>query len=468
VQSNGKLQNFVKIFSAVRTVTADEQGDRMGSISALRGTRDILPDEIGYWQEVEAIAARTFRNAAYQEIRTPIFEQTELFARGIGQATDVVGKEMYTFTDRGDRSVTLRPEFTAGVVRSFIQHNLAAKGSVQRLWYSGPVFRYERPQAGRQRQFHQIGAELIGNDSPVADVEVIAIATTILQQLGLRSLTLDLNSVGNQADRETYRAALIDYLTPHKEKLDADSQERLTRNPLRILDSKDEQTQAIVANAPQLLDYLSPESRAHFEQVQALLKALEIPFTINPRLVRGLDYYTHTAFEIQSSAPGAQATVCGGGRYDRLVEQLGGKPTPAVGWAMGVERLILLLAQIRPEETTLTPPLVYLVSRGEVAVTQAMVMAQKLRDRGVAVEFDLTGAAFGKQLKRADRSGAKLCLILGETEATEQTVNLKWLETQQEDTWTQSEFWQQCDALMAALPRGNDATLPARLAQLSG
>jgi len=360
-----------------------------------------------------------------------------------------VGKEMYTFSDRGDRSITLRPEFTAGVVRAYIEHNLGTKAQVQRLWYSGPVFRYERPQAGRQRQFHQIGAELIGSDAPAADVEVIAIATDILQQLGLKSLRLDLNSVGNVGDRAQYRQTLIDFLTPHHQDLDADSQDRLTRNPLRILDSKDPKTQAIVQDAPQLLDYLGDESRRHFEQVQNLLTALGIEYRINPRLVRGLDYYTHTAFEIQSDDLGAQATVCGGGRYDGLVAQLGGAATPAVGWAMGVERLILLLEQLHAAPV-LTPE-IYCVSQGDRPTAQALVLAQKLRQAGLRVEFDLSGAAFKKQLKRADRSGAPLCLILGETEADQGTVGLKWLQTQEQTSQTQGEFLENVETLKKRL-----------------
>ncbi|MDB9496470.1 histidine--tRNA ligase [Spirulina major CS-329] len=425
----------------------------MGTIKALRGTRDILPEEVGYWQQVEAIARSVFGNALYSEVRPPIFEQTELFARGIGEATDVVGKEMYTFTDRGDRSITLRPEFTAGVVRAFIEHKLGAKRNVQRLWYAGPVFRYERPQAGRQRQFHQIGAELIGSESPAADVEVIAVATDILQQLGLKSLQLEINSVGNQSDRTAYRAALIEFLTPHKADLDADSQDRLTRNPLRILDSKDPNTQAIVQDAPQLLDYLSDASRHHFEQVQAMLTTLGIEYRINPRLVRGLDYYTHTAFEIQSTDLGAQATVCGGGRYDGLVSELGGSATPAVGWAMGVERLILLLEQLRGEDAPMAWAQVYLVSQGDRATAQGMKLAQALRQAGLRVEFDLSGAAFKKQFKRADRSGASLCLVLGASEAEAGMVGLKWLKTQEQTQQSQADLL------------GSLATLKQRLAE---
>ncbi len=408
----------------------------MGSIQALRGTRDILPEEIGYWQRVESVAQDILSKAAYQEIRTPIFEQTSLFERGIGEATDVVGKEMYTFKDRGDRSITLRPEGTAGVVRAFIEHGLAAHGGVQRLWYGGPMFRYERPQAGRQRQFHQIGVEVLGSPSPRADTEVIAIATQILQTLGLKNLHLNLNSIGNSEDRQHYREALIAYLTPFKSELDPDSQDRLSRNPLRILDSKDEHTQEILQAAPSILDYLNPDSKTRFEQVQQQLTSLGIPYEVNPRLVRGLDYYTHTVFEIQSDDLGAQATVCAGGRYDGLVAQLGGPDTPAVGWAIGLERLILLLQQLQPVSPTRID--FYVVSKGEPAEAQAVVLAQTLRQQGFSVELDLSGSAFGKQFKRADRSGAAACFILGDAEAETQTVQLKWLATGKQEAIAQS------------------------------
>lgn len=399
----------------------------MTNIQALRGTRDILPDETPLWQWVETTARDLLHRAAYREIRPPIFEQTNLFERGIGEATDVVGKEMYTFEDRGGRSITLRPEITAGLVRAVNEHKLTAQGSVLRLWHAGPAFRYERPQAGRQRQFHQLDVELVGSHDPRADVEVIAIATSLLQTLGLKSLTMDLNSVGNGEDRQKYREALVAFLTPHKADLDADSQSRLDTNPLRILDSKDEKTQTIVKAAPSLLDFLSDESRHHFEKVQQYLTDLGIAYQINPRLVRGLDYYTHTAFEIQSADLGAQATVCGGGRYDGLFAQLGGPDTPAIGWAIGLERLTLLLKQLAIEPAAKMD--VYVVSRGEAAAGVALKMAQVLRQAGLAVEMDLSGSAFGKQFKRADRSGAVLCLILGDTEAEQGTVQLKWLNT---------------------------------------
>jgi histidyl-tRNA synthetase len=399
----------------------------MTSIQALRGTRDILPDEAPLWQWVESTARDLLHRAAYREIRPPLIEQTDLFERGIGEATDVVGKEMYTFEDRGGRSITLRPEITAGLVRAVNENKLVAQGGILRLWHVGPAFRYERPQAGRQRQFHQLDVELIGSQDPRADAEVIAIATELLQTLGLKSLTMDLNSVGNGEDRQRYRDALVAFLTPVLADLDSDSQQRLERNPLRILDSKDEKTQAIVQDAPSLLNFLSPDSQQHFDQVQQYLTDLGIPYRLNPRLVRGLDYYTHTAFEIQSADLGAQATVCGGGRYDELLAQLGGTDTPAIGWAIGLERLTLLLKQLAVNPTT--PMDVYVVSKGAAAERVAFSLAQALRQAGLAVELDLSGAAFGKQFKRADRSGAALCLIMGEAEAEQGTVQLKWLAT---------------------------------------
>ena len=408
-------------------------------IQALRGTRDILPEEVGYWQSIEATVREILGRAAYQEIRAPIFEQTDLFERGIGEATDVVGKEMYTFTSRGgDKSITLRPEGTAGVVRAYIQHKLHAQGGVQRLWYTGPMFRYERPQAGRQRQFHQVGLELLGCDAPRADAEVIALATDILQSLGLKNLELDINSVGNGADRAQYRQALVSYLEPYKNDLDEDSKDRLTRNPLRILDSKDPKTQEIASNAPKITEHLSAASKKHFDTVLQLLTDLDIKYQINHCLVRGLDYYTHTAFEIKSSDLGAQATVCGGGRYDGLVKELGGPETQAVGWAIGMERLVLLLQQL--SEAPVHNPDFYLVSRGASAEAQGLLLAQKLRGLNFVVELDLSGSAFGKQFKRADRSGAVACLVIGEAEAANNTVNLKWLRSGEQQAIAQQDL----------------------------
>jgi histidyl-tRNA synthetase len=423
----------------------------MGEMQAIRGTRDILPTEVGYWQFVEKKASTILQRALYQEIRTPIFENTFLFERGIGEATDVVGKEMYTFLDRGDRSLTLRPEGTAGVARAYIEHKLQAASGIQRLWYKGPMFRYERPQAGRQRQFHQLGVEVLGSDDPRADVEAIALASEILTALGLKNLKLDLNSVGNGEDRQKYREALINYLTPYRDSLDEDSRERLTKNPLRVLDSKDAKTKEICQEAPSILDHLGEESKKHFDRVQSLLGDLRIPYHLNPCLVRGLDYYTHTAFEIISDDLGAQATVCGGGRYDGLIEQLGGPTTPAVGWAIGLERLILLLQQKNANPALI--PDFYLVSRGELAEAKSLVLAKDLRGLGFSVELDLSGSAFGKQFKRADRVGAIACLIIGDAEAAGETVQLKWMKTQEQITLSRAALLDRNDWLKEEIDR---------------
>jgi histidyl-tRNA synthetase len=383
---------------------------------------DLLPEQTPLWRYVEATARAHFRRAAVQEIRTPLLEVTELFARGIGEATDVVGKEMYTFLDRGERSCTLRPEGTASVVRAAIQHGLLSQGA-QRLWYGGPMFRYERPQAGRQRQFHQIGLELLGFADARSDVEAIAIAWDLLADLGVGGLALELNTLGSPDDRARYREQLVAWLEAHRDQLDPDSQARIHANPLRVLDSKHPDTQALLVAAPSLAEALSAESRERFAQVQAGLAALAIPVQLNPRLVRGLDYYSHTAFEITSGQLGAQATVCGGGRYDGLVQQLGGPATPAIGWALGMERLVLLLSRVS------APPAqsidLYVVSRGEAAEALALPLARACRAAGLAVEWDASGAAFAKQFKRADRSGARYAAVIGDGEAAEGVVRLK-------------------------------------------
>jgi histidyl-tRNA synthetase len=422
----------------------------MASIQAIRGTRDILPGEVGYWQRVESIARDLLDRAAFQEIRTPIFEQTDLFERGIGEATDVVGKEMYSFADKGDRSITLRPEGTAGAVRSYIEHGLHAQGGVQRLWYIGPMFRYERPQAGRQRQFHQLGLEMLGSPDVRADVEAIAIAVDILKAVGLGELVLELNSLGTKADRVQYREALVSYLTPYKADLDPDSQDRLVRNPLRILDSKVARTQEIIQDAPLLGECLSAESLGRFERVQGLLADLGIAYKLNPKLVRGLDYYSHTAFEFQSVQFGA---VGGGGRYDGLVSELGGPETPAVGWAIGLERLIGLLQQLGGSPVVTTD--FYLVSRGEQAEAQALRIAQQLRQAGFRAELDLSGSAFKKQFGRADKSGATACLILGEAEAENGTMQVKWLATKEQSELAQADLVGQFEVWKERLRRNS-------------
>ena len=409
----------------------------MSQLQSLRGMVDLLPETLQRWQAVEAVAREHFRRSGFGEIRTPLLESTDLFCRGIGEGTDVVGKEMYSFNDRGDRSCTLRPEGTASVVRAAVQHGLLSQGA-QKLWYAGPMFRYERPQAGRQRQFHQIGVEWLGVASARSDVEVIALAWDLLAQLGVGGLELEINSLGTPEDRQAYRAALVAWLEQRIDQLDADSQARLSTNPLRILDSKNPATQTLLEQAPTLDDALSPESQQRFMAVQQGLTALGIPFRLNPRLVRGLDYYGHTAFEITSDQLGAQATVCGGGRYDGLIGQLGGAATPAVGWALGMERLMLVLeaaAQQNPDGpaallVSAPGPDAYLVNRGEQAEAAGLALARDLRQHGLSVELDGSGSAFGKQFKRADRSGAPWALVLGDEEAERGEVRLKPLQQQ--------------------------------------
>ena len=402
---------------------------------------DLLPEALQRWQAVEATARDHFHRSGFGEIRTPLLETTDLFCRGIGEATDVVGKEMYSFQDRGDRSCTLRPEGTASVVRAALQHGLLSQGA-QKLWYAGPMFRYERPQAGRQRQFHQIGVEWLGVEKARSDVEVIALAWDLLASLGVGGLQLELNSLGTTEDRRAYRNALVAWLEQRSEVLDPDSQARLRTNPLRILDSKNNDTQALLMDAPTLADALSAASRERFAEVQRGLTALGIPFQLNPRLVRGLDYYSHTAFEITSDQLGAQATVCGGGRYDGLIGQLGGPSTPAIGWALGMERLLLVLdasAQADPQGaaarlTASASPKVYLVNRGSDAERVALALARDLRAAGLRVELDASGSAFGKQFKRADRSGARWALVLGDEEVGRGEVRLRVLQQQAEES----------------------------------
>ena len=402
----------------------------MGSVSGmalerlqtLRGMVDLLPQQTMVWQRVEETARQHFQRGGVQEIRTPLLEATALFARGIGEATDVVGKEMYSFQDRGQRSCTLRPEGTASVVRAAIQHGLLNQGP-QRLWYMGPMFRYERPQAGRQRQFHQIGLELLGVAEERSDVDAMAMAWDLLSDLGIQGLQLQINTLGTPEDRRCYREQLVGWLEQRVQHLDPDSQQRLATNPLRILDSKNRTTQDLLREAPQLLTTLGQESRERFEGVCQLLQALDIPFVIEPQLVRGLDYYTHTAFEITSDQLGAQATVCGGGRYDGLVAILGGPPTAGMGWAMGVERLVLLLGQ----QKQATPPQVVVLNRGDAAQVRALVLTRQLRQANLHVELDLSGATFGRQFKRANRLGGRLVVIIGDQEAQAGVVKLKWL-----------------------------------------
>ncbi|WP_052043119.1 MULTISPECIES: histidine--tRNA ligase [Prochlorococcus] len=397
----------------------------MANFQSLRGMVDLLPMHTERWQLVEDIFRKHFSRAGLQEIRTPLIEVTDLFARGIGEATDVVGKEMYSFLDRGKRSCTLRPEGTASVVRALIQHGLLAKGP-QRLWYSGPMFRYERPQAGRQRQFHQVGVEFFGLQSVMADAELISIAWDLLSELQLKELTLELNTLGTFDDRMNYHKHLVSWLENNFKLLDKDSQDRLYKNPLRILDSKEPSTKKLLEEAPLLKDFLCDESLKRFSDLKNILKNLEIPFTTNDKLVRGLDYYCHTAFEITSKQLGAQSTICGGGRYDRLVEQLGGKSTPSIGWAIGMERLMMLLQENYQDLNT---PDAYVINRGIDAELEALSLARKLRAKKLSIDLDISQAAFSKQFKRANRSNAKWAIIIGEDEIKKGEVQLKRLAT---------------------------------------
>lgn len=397
----------------------------MSDIRAIRGMSDILPQETPYWQFLERTVARVLASYGYGEIRLPVVEKTALFKRSIGEVTDIVEKEMYTFDDRNGDSMTLRPEGTAGCVRAAIQHGIV--NVPQRLWYAGPMFRYERPQKGRQRQFHQIGIESFGISTPDMDAEVILLSARLWHELGLAgSVELQLNSIGSAEARTAYRAALVDYLQQHHDALDEDSQRRLHTNPLRILDSKNTQTQAILDDAPGLEDYLDEESNSDFARLCELLQAAGVPYVINRRLVRGLDYYNKTVFEWVTSELGAQGTVCAGGRYDGLVEQLGGKSTPAVGFAMGMERLVLLLLEVGLSLETPQAD-VYVVAAGDEPYRAALVAAENLRQQlpELRIVQHAGGGSFKSQMKKADKSGARVALIWGEDELAAQSVTVK-------------------------------------------
>jgi histidyl-tRNA synthetase len=376
---------------------------------------DILPADLPDWQRAERAIKDIFASYGYDEIRVPVVEKTELFARAIGGATDVVEKEMYTFEDRGGDLLSLRPEGTAGVVRAALQNGLLY-GAPLRLWYHGPMFRRERPQKGRTRQFHQFGAEVFGASGPDIDAELMAMCQRIWHKLGLPALRLEVNSLGTAPERAEFRAELHHFLSSRKEQLDGDSLRRLDRNPLRIMDSKNPAVQELLLEAPALGDYLGQESNDHFTEFRSLLESLGVPYTVNPRLVRGLDYYSHTVFEWITDELGAQGTVCAGGRYDGLVEIQGGKPWPGIGWAMGQERLIELMRM--QNESAASAPHIYLVMAGEGAVQAGMALAEQLRTEipDLRVQSNLGGGSFKSQFKRADRSGAPLAMILAENE----------------------------------------------------
>lgn len=421
------------------------------SLQAIRGMNDILPEQTPAWRYLERTFAGLLDGYGYSEIRLPILEFTELFARGIGEGTDVVDKEMYTFLDRNGESLTMRPEGTAGCVRAVLEHGLSGGGQVQKLWYTGPMFRYEKPQKGRYRQFHQIGVEVFNLPGPDIDAELIILTWRLWQKLGMAdAVTLQLNTLGSSEARARYREALVAYLQERFEQLDEDSQRRMTTNPLRILDSKVESTQALLVGAPTLHEYLDEESIAHFEGLKARLDAVGLRYEINQKLVRGLDYYCRTAFEWVTDKLGAQGTVCGGGRYDGLVSQFGGKPTPGVGFAMGVERLVLLLETLGVIPAELNRPAdLYVCAFGEPAELAALTLAEQLRSAipGIRLLVNAGAGSFKSQFKKADKSGARFALILGEDEVANRVVGFKPLRDEGEQ---QSIAWDALPEHLAA------------------
>jgi histidyl-tRNA synthetase len=398
-------------------------------IQAIRGMNDCLPSETHVWQMVENVLRQVAGNYGYSEIRMPIVEQTALFKRSIGEVTDIVEKEMYSFEDRNGDHLTLRPEGTASCVRAALQHGLIYNQE-QRLWYMGPMFRHERPQKGRYRQFHQFGIEAFGIATPDIDAEIIMLSARLWKVLGISDeVTLELNTLGSNEERAYYREALIAFLTAHESSLDEDSKRRMLTNPLRVLDSKNEQVQALLEDAPVLTDYLGEESRQHFKQLCERLTHAGIQYRLNPRLVRGLDYYNRTVFEWVTTSLGAQGTVCAGGRYDGLVEQLGGKPTPGFGFALGIERLVLLLTSLNKVAHARPHVDAYFAMFGEGTELIANQLAEQWRDQcpNIRIQCHCGGGNFKKQMKRADKSGAQVALILGEDELAQQHVSIKYL-----------------------------------------
>jgi histidyl-tRNA synthetase len=399
-------------------------------IKSITGTKDILPQEIPLWKRLESIVHQMFRNFNYKEIRTPIFEETALFARGIGEDTDIVSKEMYTFIDRSKTSLTLKPEMTASVVRAFIEHSLDKHQPLNKFYYISPMFRQERPQAGRQRQFHQFGGEALGSSSPLLDAEIIEIAYCILSELGLKDLNVKINSLGVPESRQKYKSILKEYLFDFKNSLSEDSRRRFDTNILRIFDSKIESDQALLKNAPLLIDYLDNESKEHFEIVKNILSQSNIPFEIDPKLVRGLDYYTKTTFEILSAKVGSQSALCGGGRYDLLVKQLGGEPTPGVGFAAGMERILLACANensiILPDEKVD----LYIVNLDKVVLHYKVYkLASTFRHKNLIVDFDYLNRSVKAQMREANKLKARFVMFVGGDEYKSGKITLKNMET---------------------------------------
>lgn len=404
----------------------------------LRGTKDILPEDITLWQHIYKTTLEILSISNYHEIRTPIIESTFLFKRSIGDTTDIINKEMYSFSDQGQRSITLRPEGTASIARAFISNQLYQKKTINKLWYFGPMFRYERPQHGRQRQFHQLGIECLGSMEPIADVEVIRLAHQILNSLQCSNYYLEINSIGNIEERLKYSETLYDYLLKYKQELNEDSLKQLNKNPLRILDTKNLKVREILQDAPTLRDYLNKESLNHFESICDQLNNLNIPYSINQQLVRGLDYYNYTAFEIKTSKLGSQNTICGGGRYDKLIEQLGGPKTPAVGWAIGIERLVSLIKdQVNIQNHK---NIVYIAMHGEKAKQKIWNIIEILEKNKIKFELNLNNISLQKQIKKAYKLKAKVCIILADHEINQNCVTLRWLNNNFQETIPYSEL----------------------------
>ena len=409
-------------------------------INGPRGTKDILPDTVAQWTHVEKVIRELCARYGYREIRTPIFEHTELFLRGIGETTDVVEKEMYTFTDRGERSLTLRPENTASVVRSYLQNKLYAADALVKLFYIGSMFRYDRPQAGRYREFHQFGVEALGEASPAVDAEIIVLAVEFLRALGLQELKLHLNSVGCPKCRPVYREKLQEFFRPHLEELCTDCRSRFERNPLRLLDCKNEHCHALAEDAPRITDCLCDECRTHFAEVQSYLTAAGVPFELDANLVRGLDYYTKTAFEVKYTPLGAQSAVAGGGRYDGLVEEVGGPPTPGIGFAVGLERVLLALEKqgLLPENQEAVD--VFVVALGEAAQIPAFKLLHELRVAKLSAAMDFAGRSMKAQMKQANKKNARFVAILGEDEVKEASALLKDMKTSEQKKLALKDF----------------------------
>ena len=398
-------------------------------IRSVKGTQDILPDQSSRWQDLELTIQKIMDRYGYKEIRTPAFENTEVFLRGVGQETDIVSKEMYSWTDQGGNNLTLKPELTAPVVRSFIQHNLGQINSINKLYYIDSLFRRERPQKGRYREFHQFGVEVFGSEYPEVDVEVIALATYVFNNMGLENLTLNLNSIGSPECRKNYRDAIKDFLEPHFDDLSKTSQDRYNNNPLRILDSKSPDEKELLKGAPDISDYWTSDDKSHFDEVCNLLKKIKIDYQLSPNLVSGLDYYTRTTFEITSNELGAQNAICGGGRYDELVENLGGKPTPGIGFAAGIERLLLASpSENKPENIQ-----IYIVGLGDSVRATLITLAENLRKNNFKTSFDYLRRSMKAQMREANKLGAQYAIILGEDELKDKSVIIKDLSTSDQE-----------------------------------